>query len=81
MRPAELKNTYLATMRVVGLAVAMMVQPMAGMLSDRCTHPLGRRRPYILGGTLVNLLFLVVIGASPLFVDSPLNDAIFPRWA
>ena len=43
--PLELKNTYLATLRVAGLAVAMTVQPMAGMFSDRSTHPLGRRRP------------------------------------
>lgn len=76
--PAELKNTYLATLRVVGLAVAMMVQPMAGLLSDRCTHRLGRRRPYILGGTLFNVLFLLAVGASPLFLDSPLNDALYP---
>jgi MFS family permease len=72
--PVELKNTYLATIRVIGLAVAMMVQPMAGMLSDRSTHRMGRRRPYIIAGALGNVLFLFVIGASPLFVNSPLND-------
>jgi MFS family permease len=71
--PLALKNTYLATIRVVGLAVAMTVQPMAGMLSDRSTHPLGRRRPYIIGGALFNILFLGIVGASPLFLNSPLN--------
>jgi MFS family permease len=74
----ELKNTYLATIRVVGLAVAMMVQPMAGMLSDRSTHPMGRRRPYIIAGTAGNLLFLLVIGASPLFMDSAWDSFFQP---
>ena len=72
--PLELKNTYLATIRVIGLAVAMTVQPMAGLLSDRNTSAMGRRRPYIVGGTLFNVLFLLVIGASPLFLDSALNS-------
>ena len=71
--PAEYKNTYLATLRVVGLAVAMLIQPLAGMLSDRSTSPLGRRRPYILVGALLNVLFLGIIAASPSFQTSPLN--------
>jgi MFS family permease len=71
--PLELKNTYLATIRVIGLAVAMTIQPLSGMLSDRSTHPLGRRRPFIVGGTLFDLLFLLLIGASTLFLDSALN--------
>jgi MFS family permease len=70
----EIKNTSLATIRVVGLAVAMLVQPMAGTYSDRSTHRWGRRRPFILVGTLLNLLFLLIVGASPLFVDSPLDQ-------
>ena len=59
--PLELKNTYLATIRVIGLAVAMTVQPLSGMLSDRSTHPMGRRRPFIVGGTLFDLLFLLLV--------------------
>jgi MFS family permease len=74
--PPGLKNTYLANIRVVSLALAMLAQPVAGMLSDRCTHPLGRRRPYIIGGTAFNLLFLLVIGLSPLFVDSTLEGGV-----
>ena len=71
--PPEQKNTYLATVRVVGLAVAMLVQPMAGMLSDRSTLRWGRRRPYIFAGTIFDLLFLLIIGASPLFLGSALD--------
>ena len=75
--PEGLKNTYLANIRVISLAMAMLAQPVAGMLSDRCTHSLGRRRPYIIGGTLFNLLFLVVVGISPLFADSTVQRGFF----
>ncbi|NLE44774.1 MAG: SLC45 family MFS transporter [Chloroflexi bacterium] len=72
--PAAQKNTYLAQVRVVGLAVAMLVQPIAGSLSDRNTSRWGRRRPYICAGALFNILFLGVIGASPLFIGSGWNS-------
>jgi MFS family permease len=72
------KNTYLATIRVVGLAVAMLINPIAGMLSDRSTSPWGRRRPFILVGTLLNVLFLLIVGISPSLTDSPLNEFFIP---
>jgi len=68
--PFEQKNTYLANIRVASLALAMFVQPVAGMLSDRCAHPLGRRRPYVIGGTLGTVLFLVLIGIAPQLGDA-----------
>lgn len=79
--PPEQKNTYLAMVRVVGLAVAMLVQPLAGMLSDngaKClgTHRWGRRRPFIILGTVFNVLFLIIVGSTPGFVDAP-SDAFF----
>lgn len=76
--PEAEKNTYLAAVRVVSLAVAMLVQPLAGLLSDRSTHPWGRRRPYILGATLFSLIFLALIGASPLLEGSGLDAALRP---
>ncbi|MFN2185358.1 MAG: MFS transporter, partial [Anaerolineae bacterium] len=74
--PADQKNTYLANIRVASLAVAMLLQPVAGMLSDRCTHPLGRRRPYIIGGTVGTVLSLIVIGLAPQFADTTLVGGI-----
>jgi MFS family permease len=76
--PGEEKNTYLATVRVVGLAVAMLIQPLAGMLSDRSTSRWGRRRPYIVGGTLFNVLFLLIIALSPRLLGSPVDDLLLP---
>lgn len=63
--PPEEKNTHLATVRVIGLAVAMLMQPLFGMLSDRSTSRYGRRRPFIVAGTLLNILCLVLIGFTP----------------
>ncbi len=71
--PEEQKNTYLATVRVIGLTVAMLVQPLAGMMSDRCTSRWGRRRPFIFTGAIGNVIFLAVIGSTPLFIGSSLD--------
>jgi MFS family permease len=76
--PPEEKNTYLALVRATGLAVAMLVQPLAGMLSDRSTSRWGRRRPFIVVGTVLNVLFLLVVAASPSFVGSDLDNLLQP---
>ncbi|MFC1908484.1 MFS transporter [Chloroflexota bacterium] len=56
------KNTYLGMMTLIGLLLAMAVQPIAGAISDRSRFSWGRRRPYILFGTLLTLLFIPGIG-------------------
>ncbi len=62
--PEAIKNTALGGMRSAGLVIAMLVQPAAGMLSDRSTSRWGRRRPYILVGVLFDCLFLAAIALS-----------------
>jgi MFS family permease len=62
--PADWKNTALSIMSNAGLIIAMLIQPIAGILSDRSTSRMGRRRPFILFGALLDLVFLVVIGLS-----------------
>ena len=57
--PESLKNTYLGGMTFAGLILAMVVQPLAGGLSDGTRSRWGRRRPWILVGTLLDLVFLV----------------------
>lgn len=61
----EVKNTYLGFLRSAGLLVAILVQPLAGLLSDRTTSRWGRRRPYILGGGTMTLLLLAGIALAP----------------
>jgi Na+/melibiose symporter-like transporter len=56
--PEALKNTYLGGLTFAGLVLAMVVQPLAGGLSDSTRSRWGRRRPWILAGTLLALVFL-----------------------
>ncbi len=58
------KNTYLGLLTLSGLLLAMAVQPVAGAISDRSIFTWGRRRPYILIGTLVAVLLIPGIGLA-----------------
>jgi MFS family permease len=58
------KGTYLGVLRSAGLIVAILVQPAAGLLSDRSTLRWGRRRPFIFIGALLSIVFLALIGVS-----------------
>jgi Na+/melibiose symporter-like transporter len=60
--PASEKSTYLGLLTFAGLMLAIIVQPVAGALSDRSGFGWGRRRPFILAGTIVAMLFLSGIG-------------------
>ncbi|MFC1979888.1 MFS transporter [Chloroflexota bacterium] len=62
------KNTYLGLLTFTGLVVAMAIQPIAGAISDRSGFSWGRRRPYILLGTILTILFLPGIGFSGSYV-------------
>jgi MFS family permease len=63
----EQQGTFYGNMRLYSLMVALLVQALAGMLSDRSMTKWGRRRPYILVGTLLNVIALIAIGASPTY--------------
>jgi MFS family permease len=65
--PPEQQGTFYGNMRLYSLMVALLVQALAGMLSDRSMARWGKRRPYILWGTLLNVVALVAIGASPFY--------------
>ncbi len=47
-----------------GLIVALLTNPFFGLLSDRTPGRFGRRRPYVLGGTLVNVVGLAMMALS-----------------
>jgi len=56
------KNTYLGLLTFTGLLLAIIVQPIAGAISDRSGFSWGRRRPYILIGAILVVLLLPGIG-------------------
>ena len=60
--PEALKNTCLDLLILTGLILAMVIQPIAGTISDRSGFGWGRRRPFILLGIIMALLFLPGIG-------------------
>jgi len=62
--PENQRNTALGFISTAGLIIAMLVQPAAGLLSDRSTSRFGRRRPFIFVGTLFDLLFLTALALS-----------------
>ncbi len=56
--------TYYGVLRLWSLMVAVLAQALMGALSDRSTLRWGRRRPFILLGTLLDVVFVGAIGFS-----------------
>ncbi|MHB9032729.1 MAG: MFS transporter [Anaerolineae bacterium] len=62
--PDARKNTSLGLLSSIGLIIALIVQPLSGALSDGTHHRWGRRRPWLLIGTLGDLVFLAVLALA-----------------
>ena len=61
---------------LAGPFTGMVVQPLIGALSDKTTSPLGRRRPYLLGGALLSAIALWALPNSEIitnFISSTLH--------
>ena len=61
---AGVQYTTLGIVQVVGIVVAIVVQPTIGSISDYTISRFGRRKPYIVIGTTLNLVFLVGLATS-----------------
>jgi Na+/melibiose symporter-like transporter len=59
----------------------MLIQPIAGMFSDRNTSKWGRRRPYILVSAILMIFCLFLIGLTPLFIGSSGDGFFLPTFA
>lgn len=59
--PEDRKNTYLGLLTFIGLILAIIVQPISGAVSDRYQSRWGKRRPFILIGTIFDFLFLSIL--------------------
>src|SRR5215469_3271682 len=64
------KDINLAMVVVWGTLAAVFVNPMVGALSDYATFPMGRRRPFLLFGTLLNVIVLVLFAFSSYWFSS-----------
>ncbi len=60
----EAQGSFTGTLRLWTLMIALLAQAFFGMLSDRSTLPWGRRRPFILIGTVLDLVFIALIAYS-----------------
>jgi MFS family permease len=61
----DMPNTALGILGFIGLLVAMVVQPIVGVLSDRAKTKLGRRLPFIIGGAVLIAASLFLLAAAP----------------
>src|ERR671922_2333187 len=58
------KGKALSLLEGIGAVMAVVWQPMMGAISDRTWSPFGRRRPFIFGGTIGDVVFLVGLALS-----------------
>ena len=68
-------NLSIAT--AIGVLAALMTNPIAGALSDRTTSRLGRRRPWLIGGTILSAVTLALMANAASFVTLVVWWAIF----
>ena len=61
---SEEKGTYFGIYRLWTLMMALLAQAFFGMLSDRSRSRMGRRRPFILTGTLMDVVFVAAIALT-----------------
>lgn len=61
-------SEYLGILLSVGALAALVFGPIGGQLSDRTRTRMGRRRPWIIGGTIVGVIGLAVMGFAPTIV-------------
>jgi len=59
------KDINLALVVNAGTLVAFVVNPLVGAFSDYATFRIGRRRPFMIAGTIVNVLVLVLFAFAP----------------
>jgi MFS family permease len=62
------ENTWLGVITFLGLVLAMLVQPLAGAMSDHSDFGWGRRRHFILAGSVLAMVFLMLLGLANSFI-------------
>lgn len=71
--PFQNKGLNLALILAPGTIIAFIVNPLTGAISDYARFKMGRRRPFMLIGTAVNVVALLALGALAFFSDGRFN--------
>ncbi len=66
--PKSQEGTAYGLIAALGLIVAIIVQPASGAWSDTHTTRWGRRKPYIVGGTAFDVVFLLMMAFAGNYV-------------
>ena len=74
--PETLKNTYLGVLTFVGMATAMLVQPAMGYLSDRTKLSWGRRKPFIVVGSVLAIPCMIGLGLAGNYIWLVITTAL-----
>jgi MFS family permease len=74
---AATRFSNLAIATSVGVMAALLTNPIAGALSDRTTSRLGRRRPWLIAGTVLSAATLVLLANASSFLTLVIWWAIF----
>ncbi|MDH6676862.1 MFS family permease [Rhodococcus sp. LBL1] len=65
----ESKETTYAWVAALGAALAMIAQPVAGVVSDRTRSRFGRRAPWMVGSAIVGGVALLVLGSATVVIQ------------
>ncbi len=74
---AASRFSNLAIATSVGVLAALLTNPIAGALSDRTTSRLGRRRPWLIAGTVLSAATLVLLANASSFLTLVIWWAVF----
>ncbi|MHB9023273.1 MAG: MFS transporter [Armatimonadota bacterium] len=77
---SEHKGATLGTILWIGALVSMVVAPLFGAWSDRVRTRWGRRRPFMVAGTLGNVLGLLALAALPIMPSTMIPYVLVFMW-
>lgn len=84
LAPPDQRGVYLAWLAAAGALISTIIELIAGPISDRSTARMGRRRPFILWGTLLTLPFILLFMTTQSFALLILHFVaiqLFLNWA
>lgn len=84
LAPEAQRGVYLAWLAAAGALISTVIELVAGPISDRSTARMGRRRPFILWGTLLSLPFILLFMTTQSFAMLVLHFVaiqLFLNWA